>query len=388
MNYLKEKGKKICLYSIIISFVFTVLPYAQAASLSDLLKKQDELKTQTEKSKKIIEQKKREASNLQGIIADLDDDISSTSNQIERTTQQIQLTDQIIVELTNQITDAQNNLDNLQKKLNIAYVNLYEISQTNTMEKIFESDSMTDLASHTQYIQAIQDELKNSIGEFNALKDQLTSSKTDRENQKSGLEKMNKDLVNSKVVLDSQKRQKDYLLTQTQNDQSKYEEILKRLANEQEKIGKEIYEARRKLSNGNTIFGGTGGYPWANEPNSYAVDPWFFYKRQCVSYAAWKFQAVYGLVFYNTRPGQGSAWNWPALARDQGYHTSSSPRAQSVVSWGIGTNMPYGHVAWVESVNGDGTINVSEYNWGWERSYSERRNIDPNRYGNPTYIYP
>ena len=49
----------------------------------------------------------------------------------------------------------------------------------------------------------------------------------------------------------------------------------------------------------------------------------------------------------------------------------------------------YGHIVWVESVNGDGTINISQYNeWlpngGWGQ-YSERYHVSPSTYD--TYIY-
>jgi len=116
------------------------------------------------------------------------------------------------------------------------------------------------------------------------------------------------------------------------------------------------------------------GYPFANSDTN-GVDPWGFYYRQCTSYAAWYFNAVEGASWYNTRPGSGSAWNWPVLAADQGYSVGSTPRAGAIASWDRGGLFGnYGYVAIVESVNIDGTINVSEYNW-IPYSYSERNNV-------------
>lgn len=384
----KEIINKFILCVLVISIAFGFVAQVNASSLNDLLNKQAELKKQADQNQKLLEQKKKEASNLQDIISDLDDDIGSTQNSINGTQSQIQVTDEIISQLNDQVDDAQKNLDDLEAKLSSAYVSLYELSQTNTLELVMSSDSITEVASHTQYIQSIQEELQSSITQFNNLKDQLISKKTERESQRTDLQKMKDSLVSSKNALNSQKSQKDYLLKVTEGQQAKYQAIVQKLAAQQENISKEIYEKRKQLSGGEQVIGGTGGYPWASESNPYAIDPWFFYKRQCVSYAAWKFQAHYGKTFYNTRPGQGSAWNWPALARDQGYNTSSTPKVNSVVSWGTSSVMPYGHVAWVEAVNNNGTIDVSEYNWGYARSYSERKGVNPYRYGTPTYIYP
>lgn len=50
--------------------------------------------------------------------------------------------------------------------------------------------------------------------------------------------------------------------------------------------------------------------------------------------------------------------------------------------------MPYGHAAWVIAVNGNGTIDVEEYNWTTERGYSKRTNVNPSYYGSARYIYP
>ena len=65
---------------------------------------------------------------------------------------------------------------------------------------------------------------------------------------------------------------------------------------------------------------------------------------------------------YNRRqvPWQGDAWAWYGNAQAMGYATGKAPRPASVmVTWESG----YGHVAYVESVNQDGSWVVSEMNW-------------------------
>lgn len=385
-------GRRLRVVAAVIAIVMSVSAVApapaEASTLSELLRRQAELKRQEEQNRRALEQTRREASNLREVISDLDGDISYTNSRISNTEEQIAATNQVLAILGQDIDKKQQELNELNEKLRGAYVNLYQLSQTSTMELLLQSPNLEEALSQAEYIQAIQTDLQKSIRTADQIKKDLEAKKADNESQRASLEELKQDLNRSRGTLTSQKNQKNYLLSQTQGEQAKYEELLKKLSAQQERLGAEIYEARRRAASGEQIIGGNGGYPWSSEGNAYAIDPWLFYKRQCTSYAAWKFQAVYGQVFYNTRPGSGSAWNWPALAADQGYRVSGSPRVNSIISWPKGQNMPYGHVAWVVAVNGNGTIDVEEYNWTIERGYSKRLNVDPYRYGTPRYIYP
>ena len=59
-------------------------------------------------------------------------------------------------------------------------------------------------------------------------------------------------------------------------------------------------------------------------------------------------------------PWQGDAWEWYGNAQAMGFATGRTPRPGSImVTWESG----YGHVAYVESVNADGSWVVAEMNW-------------------------
>jgi N-acetylmuramoyl-L-alanine amidase len=65
---------------------------------------------------------------------------------------------------------------------------------------------------------------------------------------------------------------------------------------------------------------------------------------------------------YNRRPipWQGDAWAWYGNAQAMGFPTGRTPRPGAImVTWESG----YGHVAYVESVNPDGSWVVAEMNW-------------------------
>lgn len=123
-------------------------------------------------------------------------------------------------------------------------------------------------------------------------------------------------------------------------------------------------------------------YPskWADAPVDTILDSWGMNNRECVSYTAWKVQEYTGRM-----PNWGSAIapnanRWPALAQAAGIATGSEPRAHSV---GIIYGATVGHAFWVEQVNPDGTLYISQYNLNRDTVYSTMHVQSPGA----TYIY-
>lgn len=81
----------------------------------------------------------------------------------------------------------------------------------------------------------------------------------------------------------------------------------------------------------------------------------------------------------------GNATTWAALARASGFAVDKSPRAGDVFQTSGGWG-GYGHVGYVERVNEDGSIFVSEMNYaGWNRVSS--RTIDASQVSAFNYIH-
>ena len=72
-------------------------------------------------------------------------------------------------------------------------------------------------------------------------------------------------------------------------------------------------------------------------------------------------------------PWRGNAYQWWWNARAFGFAEGTAPRPGAVMVMGISGTSPQGHVAYVESVNPNGSFLVSEMNWwgvpggGWNR---------------------
>lgn len=106
--------------------------------------------------------------------------------------------------------------------------------------------------------------------------------------------------------------------------------------------------------NGNGKFDGNacGGSNASGE----CFDNFGYQYRNCTSYAAWRANNEFGVSV----SGWGNAATWDDSARRAGYAVDvNGPEPGDLAVW---DNTYFGHVAFVESVNSDGTVNVAEYN--------------------------
>jgi surface antigen len=112
-----------------------------------------------------------------------------------------------------------------------------------------------------------------------------------------------------------------------------------------------------------------GGRYWTED-----IDAWRFYKCECTSYSADKLNER-GVPFSNSYKGVtwGHASNWVTAANAAGVTVTTTPKVGDIAWWS-------GHVAYVESVNSDGSVNISEYNWGTAYSYGTRSSVKATKY--------
>ena len=118
-------------------------------------------------------------------------------------------------------------------------------------------------------------------------------------------------------------------------------------------------------------------YPYKNY-NPDVAEEWNFLTRECTSFVAWCLNSRNGIWFHNRyKPGTderldsdinggrwGNAYEWEYAASALGYIVDNTPAVGAVALWRYGSRGSWdttGHVAWVRSVNGNGTIDIEQY---------------------------
>lgn len=89
-------------------------------------------------------------------------------------------------------------------------------------------------------------------------------------------------------------------------------------------------------------------------------------RGECVDWAAWKLVEYAGVYGTHRVFPLGNGGDWGASASAKGIKVDMNPVAGDAIYWlpGLGGSGSAGHIGTVQSVNGDGTVTIEEYNFG------------------------
>lgn len=376
VSKLPQSARKIALYAVAITIAATApLQVVQLASARNYEAE--------------ISAKRQEVERYQSIAADLRQQAASLSNELARlnaeraTIQgQIDLSQAKYDKLVADIATNEKKIADNQDVLGDTIANLYVDGDVSTLEMLASSQNISEYVDKQEHRATVRDALVGAIDEIKKLKKEL-------EQQKKDVERVLADQNAQKATLVAKENEQQRLIDQTNGEEAAWQKLSSERTAEISKLQQQQaaeLAARARASGGGYVSlpgdGSRGGYPsmWANAPMNSYVDNWGMYTRQCVSYAAFKVQQNYGNMPY--WGGIGNANQWDDNARRMGIPLGSQPKVGSV---GVVNSGAYGHVAWVESVNADGTINISHYNVGWGGEYAYWANLNPRYFD--VYIY-
>ena len=332
--------------------------------------------------KREVEQYQARAGELQAKADTLQNELARLSAEKATIQSQIELSQATYDKLIVDIAANEKKIADNKEALGVIIADLYVDDDISPLEMLASSNNIGDYVDKQSYRSSISDQLNETIATIKALKKELESQKAD-------VERVLADQKNQRQSLVAKEAERQNILNETRGEEAAYQQLSKEKNSQIDSLraqqAAEIAARAQQTGGGYTSLAGDGsrgGYPskWANAPMNSYVDNWGMYSRQCVSYTAFKVQQAYGNMPY--WGGVGNANQWGNNARAAGIKVSSTPAPGTV---GVLYDGPYGHVAWVESVNGDGTINISHYNVGWSGEYSEWNNLSPSFF--QEYIY-
>lgn len=297
---------------------------------------------------------------LEDAMANLQSRINKLENQIAENQAK---RDKLAGEIEQAKADLAKREDALSQNLRRMYLN----NDVSGLEMVASSKSITEFIDKQEYRNSIQDQVSTAMERIKALKKQL-------ESQKKQVEQLIRDDQAMQKQVAAQKAAKADLLAKTRGKEKKFQNLI---GKKQERIKELQAEQAAAIAaaaaEANSRFvargSGGGGYPYGGVAMFPCQgDPWGMCMRQCVSYTAWKVAATgRHMPFWG---GIGNANQWPGNAQAAGIPTGTTPKAGAVAVMMSG---PYGHTMYVEEVlNGGSQIRVSEYNYAWDGTYSER----------------
>ncbi len=359
---MRKQLKTISTTLTIVAFVATVLvvPIVQA----------DRFDEQINAINQDTSIKQNQNSQLGAEAASLTDTINNLQGQINAMQSKIDANRQKIDELKAEIAKAEAELAKQRSILGETIKSMYIDGDISTLEMLATSKDLSDFFDKQQYKESVQNKVKVTL-------DKVQQLKLDLNTQKETTEKILAEQQSLQSQVLAQRAEKDRILGLNQDQQNALNAQIKENSAKVSQLRSQQAAENAKLfrGSGTRIVPGSNGrdtYPgqWRNIPMDSVIDSWGMYNRECVSYTAWKVYERKGYMPY--WGGRGNANQWDDNARAAGIPVDGNPRAGDVAVWHVGY---YGHVMYVESVNSNGTINISQYNHDFNGTYSEAYNL-------------
>lgn len=325
-------------------------------------------------------QRQGEVSNLTDQATSLQDKINRIQSRINAIQSLINKHQEEINKLEKQIVKAEKELDKQRNLLGTNIRVMYLEGDISTLEMLASSKDLSEFVDKQQYRTAVQNQITETLDKITALRQELSEKRV-------AVERRLQDQQELYSEQNARKTESAQLLALNQNERQQLDAEIKATSKKIEELKRQQALENLRLFGGGAGQLGGGGYPWgyAKCLHTGQVDGWCPNYDWAVNGSPWNWQTGgygyrnctdwvsyrVGVATGNFVPaGLGNANQWDDRAPAYGFTVSNTPRAGAAA---VSNSGYYGHVMYVESVNGDGTITVSDYNRAGTGKYAITR---------------
>ncbi|MFA6474603.1 MAG: peptidoglycan DD-metalloendopeptidase family protein [Patescibacteria group bacterium] len=237
--------KIILLASILLCFSpFVVLANGNLVEIQAKLKEKqqayDDLQSKIDIYEENIKSKQNEAATLNSQLEVIDQNTELTKSEIEQTTVEIDSLGLEIDSLQININDTEDKLVSNKEYMNKMIRDLYDYDQQTYLEISLSHATLSDFSTQVEYTETINTQFKDATEQLRQLKDQLKQTKQDKSEKQAAEQQKKQDLVAQQETLVGEAMYKEGLLSTVQNDESKFQQLIKDVRAEQDGYNAEI----------------------------------------------------------------------------------------------------------------------------------------------------
>jgi len=208
---------------------------ALEAQLQELEKQMADYESQIQSYQKQGKTLKNEINSLNAKIAKLNLEIQAINLSLNQLNQKINETE-------NQIDITEKTINQRQQALIELLKKLYTNDNQTLLEIFLKNPKLSDFFNDLNNTVVLQDNLRITINQIKDLKNKLEDQKTQYALAKADTETLRAYQLAQKTQTDEIKKQKDYLLTITKGQESKYQTLLQKTKEEAAKIRNRLFE--------------------------------------------------------------------------------------------------------------------------------------------------
>ncbi len=355
----KQKGAKtflayIVVFAIAIAFSFSPAIINEVFGISKACNNSPDCRAAVEKERQANQAAASAAAsaNLYQIR------VNELAAQVARKEAEIANTEADINALNIQIAATQAKLESDQEALAELLIGVHFEGDSEPITILAGASSISDLAEKQARSEVVKKEVSVAATKVKQEKEKLEADKAKVEAMLEQQKQARNELITAKA-------EQQALVDKYNGDAVAYAAAAAQAKAEKLAAEKAEQEAHPELYRGSAYFG-DNTYPWQGDCPG-RQDEYTTYRDgysigglvcECVSYVGWKAYEYFGIAL-----SYGNAYDWAWKARSWGgFRVDNTPAENTIGQTSSGI---YGHVFWVEGVNPDGSINVTEYNNSW-----------------------
>ncbi|OGY53084.1 MAG: hypothetical protein A3A02_04940 [Candidatus Buchananbacteria bacterium RIFCSPLOWO2_01_FULL_39_33] len=212
----------------------------QRKKLDELVDKIDEYKSNTDKLK-------NQASNLKNQIYILDNQIAKAELDVKAKNEEIKVTELEIQKVELQITDNEKLIAE-QKKYLSAFIRLLDYyDDKDYLLILLNNNSFSEFFDQVNNIEGIEEDLQKALNRFQEMVEKFNQQKKELSDKRDQLSSLMDKLENQKDILAEQIETKQQLISETNNSEKKYQNLIGDLKQEELAANNAIAALERKL---------------------------------------------------------------------------------------------------------------------------------------------
>lgn len=186
---------------------------------TDLTQKIEEWESEVKKTREKIE-------SLRGQIAYMDSQAQLAALKISQTINQIEILEVQVEELSKKIGILNVSLDQVSALFINRVVATYKAGRYSSLDLLFSSKGFAEFFRRARYLKAAQTHDQEVLITMEEIRLDYDHQKQEKEAKQKELEALKEQLAQQKLALEQQKKDKEYLLKLTQNDERRYQELI------------------------------------------------------------------------------------------------------------------------------------------------------------------
>ncbi len=214
------------------------------ANLNDEIEKiQKEIDTYKNQVSKIGQEKQT----LQTTLSKIDGEQKKLGGDVRLTDTKIKKTDITLTELKEGITVASSHIDLHKESIAQNMRRVYELDTMPFIEIAFGQERISDIFQEMNTISQLYGAMKNRVTELRYMRVDLDSKRNVFQTEKEQLEDLKQEILDKKKIIEQQKKEKAALLKETQSEESKYQTLIAEREVLRKAFESELYEYESKL---------------------------------------------------------------------------------------------------------------------------------------------